>query len=124
MRQSSQKFGQLSQKFGQLSFSQEFGERIAQFLRGRHPVKTAEMVAADVPGLAPVQVRKWLDRGSLPSLPAMISLVAAYGPDFLAALMSRPPDWLLAAQDGAARERVAADLQRLAEQISELESRL
>lgn len=71
-------------------------ERIAAFLRQRHPVKTAECVAAET-GFSRETVNSWLNRLSAPKAQAMLKLVALYGPEFLCAAMHSPPEWLNAA---------------------------
>jgi DNA-binding phage protein len=74
-------------------------DRIVAFLRHLHPYKTAECVAADT-GIRATTVAKWLERGSAPNLAAGFRLIRAYGPEFVCAVMTNPPEWL----DAAARE--------------------
>jgi hypothetical protein len=69
------------------------GERVCAFLRQRHPVKTADNVAADT-GIAFNTIKTWLDRASAPNAEGYTALWMAYGPDFLAALADREPAWL------------------------------
>lgn len=112
--QSSQKFGQLSQNFGQLS--EECADRVVAFLRARYPAKTAESVAAET-GLGADRIRKWIDRGSKPSCAACFVMISVYGPEFLSAVMDRPPAWIDTAARAARREQLRAE-------ISALEARL
>ena len=85
--------------------------RIAAFLRTRHPTKTAECVQAeaDIPADT---VRQWLKGVSRPGFVGLLSLIGAYGPEFLAAALPNAPAWL----EGAVREqrRVALDAERAA----------
>lgn len=90
-------------------------ERVCAFLRLRHPAKTADFVEADT-GVQAWTVRKWLEGKAHPSGAAVVMLAAAYGPDFLCAIMDNPPDWMIEARRAQAR----ADL---AGQIAELEAR-
>jgi DNA-binding phage protein len=72
------------------------GERLAAFLRRRHPYKTAAHVAA-LAGVAPAAIEKMLEREALPSFATLGRLLAAYGPALLAETMDHPPAWLLEA---------------------------
>lgn len=91
-------------------------ERLGDFLRAKHPVKTAENVAADT-GIAAPTVARWLDRGSAPTLWATLRLVGAYGAEVLCALMDQPPASLETAARAERRNRLLAE-------ISDLEARL
>lgn len=81
MRQSG---GHLTDKSAEIS-AQLVGHRLCAFLRRQHPSKTVERVAADT-GIAPATVAKWIEREGSPSVPALIRLAAAYGPDVLLAI--------------------------------------
>jgi hypothetical protein len=87
----------------------ELGERVCAFLRQRHPYSTAHKVEAET-GIRFETVVMWLLRGSAPSGWAMLLLVCAYGPEFIAAVRDDPPRWV----DLAA---AAEDQQRLSEQL-------
>lgn len=132
MRQSGQKFGQLSKNADNCPnrgtghaavISGNCAARVVAFLRARHAAsgaKIAERVEAEC-GIAAGTVRKWLDRASAPSFSAYLALIHAYGPEFLAAVMDRPPAWITVAARGAARERVMkqiAELEAEAERLS------
>lgn len=70
------------------------GQRVTNFLRARHPHKTADHVAA-TSGCSRSQVLKWLERESVPNGLAMLRLAHAYGPEFLeACLGDHAPNWL------------------------------
>lgn len=86
--------------------------RLCAFLRGRHPVKTAEHVAAET-DLSVATVASLLERGSAPSALTLLALVGAYGAEVLCAAMERPPAWLSAAARQAERERVEAQIASL-----------
>lgn len=93
------------------------GERVTTFLRGRHPVKTADNVAADT-GIPVNTIKTWLQRGSAPDADGYTLLWLAYGPDFLAGIVDgRAPQWLIEAR----RDYEAAELKA---QIAALEARL
>ncbi|MCA0401317.1 MAG: hypothetical protein LCH38_10935 [Proteobacteria bacterium] len=97
-------------------------ERCAGFIRRRHAAKPAEQVEAETGGrVRAEQVRKWLAGGSAPGAGALLAMIGAYGPEFLATLMHSPPAWL----DGAARAgrlaAIEADLARLKAEIEEMQ---
>lgn len=91
------------------------GHRVQKFLRSRHPVKTAACAAAAT-GLSEHRVSKWLEHSSAPSGSAIVALTAAYGPEFLAAVMPESCAWL----DESVR---AARLARVEEELAELRRR-
>lgn len=93
-----------SQEIG--NFSSPVG-CVARFLRKRHPIKTPEAVEDETRGaVSAAQVRKWLGGNAVPSFPAALALLAAYGPEMLIEVMSPAPLWLRK----AAREQRLADL--------------
>lgn len=112
MGQSSPKHGQRSAVFGQLSL----GERCARFLRQMHPARTADNVAADT-GLKAETIAKMLQRQSDPSGLALALMIAAYGPDFLGAVLPRAPAWLQA-------DRRAADVTAAIAELDAIKARL
>lgn len=128
MGQSSSKNGHLSEFAGHLSrravaalaCAPDQADRVRAFLRRLYPARTVDMVACDT-GLDAARVRKWLDRGSAPSAAAIVCLIAAYGPEFLAVLMGEAqPGWLA---DSRRRERarlLAAEQARLDIELAEL----
>lgn len=119
MEQSSPKSGQLSLKSGQLSH--DASERVVAFLRGRHPHRTADEVAAATRGRVPAEtVRGWIRRASAPSWQAGLALVAAYGPEFLAAALGDAPGWLDAAARAEKLAALEAEQARVAAEILSL----
>jgi hypothetical protein len=104
------------------SFFPKFGGIDTQvwgvFFATRHPVKTAQCVAANI-GASERTVEKWLDGTSTPNMHAFGRLVAAYGPEFLAACFPGC-DWLSAASRAARRENLSAELARLEREIGQL----
>lgn len=96
--------------------SKALGERVADFLRLRHPAKTAANVAADA-GLPSGTVAKWLEGAATPSLYAGLKLADAYGPDFVAAVW---PNGLGFLADAARAEQA----RRLRAQIADLQAKL
>ena len=122
--QLSPKKGQVSSAKGQLSpgrgqLSPACTARALAFLRNRHPIKTAEEVAAAT-GLPADTVKKWFDRDSAPSFAACFALIGAYGPDFVAAVMEHPPAWIDTAARAARREALARDIARLQAELNKL----
>jgi hypothetical protein len=87
----------------------DFGGRISAFLRSRHPLKTAESVAAES-GVPRETVASWLKGAARPSGSHFVRLVSAYGPELLAATMRSPPGWLVAAERAERRKALEARL--------------
>ncbi|WP_131194052.1 helix-turn-helix domain-containing protein [Lichenihabitans psoromatis] len=81
MRQSG---GQKTYKSAEIS-AQLVGHRLCVFLRRLHPHKTIDRVAADT-GISRATVAKWIEREGSPSVPALIKLGLAYGPDLMLAV--------------------------------------
>lgn len=82
-----------------------FGEAVANFLATKHPTKTAASVAADT-GCSIHQIEKWIEGASAPAGLAMLRLIAAYGPEFIAAVMQPRLRWI----DEALNREIEADL--------------
>lgn len=99
-----------------VNLTQGVGNRVIDFLRERHPRKTAENIEAET-GIAAKTVAKWLEGVCLPGFPAVLTLTSAYGPEFLCAVMDNPPRWL----SEAARLEKAAQVER---QIAALQADL
>ena len=114
MRQSGSFSRQVSASLRQLSE----GERVCGFLRAIYPEKTAANVAADT-GIAARTVEKWLERLSAPSWAHGLRLAAAYGPEFLCAVMDAPPTWLTEAGRAASRARIEAKIAALSAQLQD-----
>lgn len=93
------------------------GERVVAFLRRRHPLKTADHVAAAT-GIPVNTVKTWLQRASAPDAEGYTALWIAYGPDFLGVLAGgRAPTWLVDL-------RRAHDAKQLKAEIAALEAKL
>lgn len=93
------------------------GDLVQSFLRRRHPAKTAaSVVAATDCRLKEHQVQRWLEGASAPSGSALVTLIGAYGPEFLAAVFPSAPAWL----DAACRD---AQIARIENEIAELQAK-
>ncbi len=121
------KHGQVSLKVGQMSPYRTpatrrmrtvlvDGGRVCAFLRRVAPIKTAECISDDT-GESVETVRKMLSRESAPSFGFTIRLIQVYGPDFLCAVLPKPPDWLKA-------KKVDADFDRLKRLSDELNKKI
>lgn len=95
------------------------GAGLARFLRGQHPDKTAQHVAART-HLPADTVKKWLAGAALPNGRAILILSCAYGPELLRAMLHRPPGWLDAAARGAEQVKLEARLADLQRQLGRL----
>ena len=90
------------------------GEKTQNFLKSRHPQKTAANVVIDTDGrLKEAQIERWLEGVSAPSGAALIVLISAYGPEFLAAVLQNPPAWLDAARRSESVARIDAEIEKL-----------
>lgn len=117
MGQSSGSYRQLSGADRQKS---EAWERALAFLRHRHPVKTAAHVAAAT-GEQEDTVEKWFQRGSRPGGFGMLSLIAAYGAEFVVVLYGdTAPAWVISAARAAERAALEADLDRVRSRLTTL----
>lgn len=96
--------------------------RFSEWLRSRWPTATAKSAAHDI-GANPRTIENWLSGVSTPSAPWILRLIALYGPDFLAAVMTDPPAWLDEAQIAQERASLQRDMIRLAAKQRELEAR-
>lgn len=98
-------------------------ERLADYLRRKHPSKTAENVAADA-NLNADTVQKWLDRGSMPSAVGLLYLVGAYGAEVLCAAYGKDsPAWLTTARQDAELARLKAERAAIEIRIAALTDR-
>jgi hypothetical protein len=119
-----QSMGQSSGSYRQLSGADrqksEAWERALAFLRQRHPVKTAAHVAAAT-GEQEDTVEKWFQRGSRPGGFGMLSLIAAYGAEFVVVLYGETaPGWVVSAARAAERTALEADLDRVRSRLTTL----
>lgn len=97
-----------------------FGERIAEFLRGIHPVKTALNVEADT-GISNKTVSKWLEGASSPSGAAYHLLMGIYGPElFVFVDPDASPASLREAARVCAQTRMERQVEALQGKISSL----
>lgn len=93
-------------------------DRLGRYLRGEHPQKTAEAVAARCRDQVSVEaVRKWLNRGSAPGGAALLWLATAYGPSLLIACFgpcpltgAAAPSWLDTAMQAQRADELGARL--------------
>lgn len=64
-----------------------------EFLRAKHPLKTAQCVAADT-GISFKTVHSWLLGNSKPGWHHTLQLIGTYGPEFLAAVCPSSRVWV------------------------------
>lgn len=88
--------------------------------RRRHPVGTAASVAARI-GAHVRTVENWLHGVSRPNGMWLGIIIAVYGPDFLAAVMTDPPDWLVEAGRQMERARLLEEREALAARLAALD---
>lgn len=99
---------------------EDLSGRVINFLRNKYPVKTEENVGADV-GIRVTTVQKWLERHSAPSSIALVKMIAAYGPEFLAAVMGDyAPRWLIEKEHEARRAEIEARMAALQQELKSL----
>jgi len=99
------------------SVRNDLAERVNEFLRRRYPVKTGENVRSDI-GINATTVQKWLDRSSAPSSWALVKMISAYGPEFLAAVMGdTAPAWLRQSAHVERRAQIEAQMAALSQEL-------
>lgn len=96
--------------------------RFSDFLRNRHLQNTSKSVAAEI-GASPRTVESWLAGASTPSALWLVRMIAVYGPEFLASIMTAPPAWLDGARMAQDRAEIARELEALAQRQRALEAR-
>ena len=96
---------------------------LVETLRAMFPGDTAARVAAEL-ALDAALVQSWLDGRVAPSAQALVKMVFAFGPKFLAAIGNAPPAWVDVAH--AAHELLDLDreLKALGERRRALEEKL
>jgi hypothetical protein len=123
---SSPKFGNLSQNFGKFSpaLDGEARERLCDFLRRTHPVKTGEGVEGRTCGaISAMRVRKWLSGAAAPDFIALLHLIRAYGAEFLVFVIGDAPESLLEAAIAEKRARYLKSVKALEEEFESASSR-
>jgi hypothetical protein len=91
-----------------------------RLFRSRHPVKTADAVAADLG--APLRtVENWISGVSAPSLGWFVRIVDAYGPQVLADVMPDSCGWLSAAVRSERRAQLEAEQRRIEHEMQALD---
>lgn len=98
--------------------------RLYRFLETRHPLKTAECVAAEI-DVSAEAVRKWARGDGTPSFPVLMKLFRRYGPQALAVMWGddAAPDWVAAAADRAELAELRAMGAQFIERLDRLEAR-
>lgn len=108
--------GKSPASFGDVS---AFAGRVSAFIRAKHRAKAPDAVSAETGGLVSAeQVRKWFSGSSAPGAPALLSLVLAYGPEFLAAALDGAPEWLSDAVLSERRRRLEIEGARIARELA------
>jgi hypothetical protein len=68
-------------------------EAVLAYLRQMYPTQTYYSIAADT-GIAAGTIENWFMRKAKPSASHFAGLIAAYGPQFLAAVLTVKPEWV------------------------------
>lgn len=111
--------GAVLRKVGVLD-PQVFGGRVAEFLRGEHPVKTALCVEAET-GISAKTVAKWLEGASSPSGAAYHRLIKAYGPElFVFVSPEASPEILKEAARLSRQDRLERQAATIRQQLSDV----
>lgn len=100
----------------------DLGERVANFLRARHPSKTAANVAAETP-FTEHRVKAWLEMRAAPDGIAIVIMTGVYGPEFLAAVMPQKFAWIDESARKARGERIDAEIAALMREREQLNAR-
>ena len=83
-----------------------------RFLRSRYGRSTCAQVARDV-GVSPRTVENWMSRNTTPSADHLVPMIIFYGPEFLEASSTAPPDWVSQATMRWTKEQINAEIARL-----------
>ena len=94
----------------------ELRDRVTSYLRRLYPNKPVDNVAADL-GIAPDTVRKWFARENTPNGPTVVWMILYYGPEILAAITKKPPDWLDSAVQARKQAAIRAQIQALQDRL-------
>ena len=78
--------------------------KLVEFLRTKYPKDTAKSVARALGVKSHRTVSNWLEGVACPGFFACGAMIAAWGPEFLSAVMVTPPDW---ASEALAREELS-----------------
>jgi hypothetical protein len=78
--------------------------KLVDYLRVKFPKDTAKQVAAVLKIKSHRTVENWLLEVSCPGFYNVGQMIAAWGPEFIAAVMDEPPEW---ASEALAREELA-----------------
>ena len=113
--------GKSGQKVGRVSPSDDrtFAEHVSEYLRRKHPVKTAQCVGSDT-GIPSTTIRKWLEQGCAPSGKHTALLAGRYC-DFLAAVF--PGDeraWFAEVARQVALEELEQRAAKIRQQMSDV----
>ncbi|WP_321337933.1 hypothetical protein [Breoghania sp.] len=71
----------------------EMAERLADFLRLRHPANTAKLVARET-GISHKTIKNWLAKATAPKTPHFLKLLNVYGLELLEAVAPDDLSWL------------------------------
>jgi len=98
-------------------FTESALQRLLDFLRREHPVKTIDCVAASLAltrcRVSRAAVAKWFSRSSAPSFSAFCALVVAYGPRLLASVIGPGFSWLDEAACTESRKKLDGQIEQM-----------
>lgn len=94
------------------------GERVASYLRAKHPEKTALYVASEI-GISAETVRKWLEQGSVPNGAAMLALIRRYRMSFVDGVLGEDADdWITDLARQEEQERLEAEAAAIRQKLA------
>lgn len=94
------------------------GERVASYLRAKHPEKTAPYVASEI-GVSAETVRKWLEQGSVPNGAAMLALIRRYRMSFVDVVLGDDADeWIAELARQEEQERLEAEAAAIRQKLA------
>ncbi|MBY6242817.1 hypothetical protein [Methylosinus sp. Sm6] len=126
MRKDSSRGGKFSRNARRISRALDSAarDRVSDFLRRAHPLKTGEWVEDRTGGaVSAMRVRKWLTGDAAPDFFALLHLIRAYGADFLVFVIGDAPESLLEAALVERRARYLESVKKLEEEFESLSSR-
>lgn len=117
------KFSRDARRFSR-ALDSDARDRVCDFLRRAHPLKTAEWVEDRTGGaVSAMRARKWLAGAAAPDFFALLHLIRAYGAEFLVFVIGDAPESLLEAAIAERRARYLESVKKLEEEFESLSSR-
>lgn len=94
-------------------------KRAVAFIEQLFPVKTGAAFE-EATGISSETFRKWRDGVSMPGWRHSLKMIVIFGPEFLAATLDNPPEWLGSAARAEMSRKLLADIEAKQRELKEL----